>query len=98
MHELVSHRDYRGGEPPRYWRSTSGFEVDFILGDHTGVEVKAKANVSPADLKSLRALAEEGTFKRLLCVCLEPRPRRVDGITILPWKDFLEALCAGQYR
>jgi predicted AAA+ superfamily ATPase len=43
LHELVSCRDYVSGEPVSYWRSTSGFEVDFILGDHTAVEVKAKA-------------------------------------------------------
>src|SRR5438093_5583036 len=39
MHELVAYRDYVSGEPLSYWRSTSGFEVDFILGDHTGIEV-----------------------------------------------------------
>src|SRR5262249_52378923 len=33
MHELMSHHDYRAGQPLAYWRSTSGFEVDFILGD-----------------------------------------------------------------
>jgi predicted AAA+ superfamily ATPase len=97
MHELLSYRDYRSGEPLSYWRSTSGFEVDFILGDHTGVEVKAKANVSPADLRSLRAIGEEGVFKRLLCVSLEPRPRRVGELAILPLEHFLEALWAGQY-
>jgi len=42
MHELVSYSDYISGESLSYWRSTSGFEVDFILGDHTAVEVKAK--------------------------------------------------------
>jgi len=38
MHELTSYRDYLSGEPLSYWRSTSGFEVDFILGDHTAIE------------------------------------------------------------
>lgn len=42
-----------------YWRSTSGFEVDFIIDDHTAIEVKAKENLSLNDIKSLRALAEE---------------------------------------
>jgi hypothetical protein len=37
-----AYRDYASGEPLSYWRSTSGFEVDFIIGDHTAVEVKAK--------------------------------------------------------
>jgi len=97
MHELVSHRDYISGEPLSFWRTTSGFEVDFIIGDHTAVEVKAKENVSPQDIKSLRALAEEAKLKRYLCVSLEPRRRTVGGIVILPFKEFLEALWSGLY-
>ena len=98
MHELSSYVDYVSGESLGFWRSTSGFEVDFLLGDHTAVEVKAKANVSPQDLKSLKALAEEKKFKRYICVSLEPRPRKVEEISILPWKLFLEALWGGEYR
>ena len=97
MHELVSHRDYVGGETLSYWRSTSGFEVDFIMGDHTAVEVKAKESVSPQDLKSLRALAEEKKLKRYLCVSLEPRRRQVGEVTVLPWRQFLEDLWRGRY-
>lgn len=96
LHELVCHRDYRSGEPLAYWRSTSGFEVDFVIGDHTAVEVKGTANVGPSDLKGLRALAEEGVLRRLLLVSLEPRPRRVDAIEIVPLPHFLEALWAGE--
>jgi uncharacterized protein len=97
IHELMSYSDYVSGESLSYWRSTSGFEVDFIIGDHTAVEVKAKENVSSADLKPLRAFWEEKKMKRYLCVSLEPRRRRVDDITILPYKDFLEALWNGAY-
>lgn len=96
-HELISYRDYRSGEPISYWRSTSGFEVDFVLGDHTAVEVKAKENVSSSDLKPLRAIAEEGKLKRHICVSLESRPRRVEGVTILPVEEFLEGLWDGVY-
>ena len=97
MHELVSYRDYISGESLSYWRSTSGFEVDFILGDHTAVEVKAKENVSAHDLKSLRALAEEKKLKRYLCVSLGPRRRNLENITILPLREFLEALWNCEY-
>lgn len=97
MHELISHADYVSGESLGFWRSTSGFEVDFILGDHTAVEVKAKENVSPGDLRSLRALAEEKIVKRLICVSLEPRPRKVDGISVIPLTSFLRALWNGEY-
>jgi len=71
MHELSCFSDYVSGEPLSFWRSASGFEVDFIIGDHTAVEVKAKDNVSPQDLKSLRALREEKLLNRFVCVCLE---------------------------
>src|SRR5206468_11842310 len=76
LHELETQRDYGSAEPLSYWRSTSGFEVDFLIGDHTAVEVKAKENVSLQDLKPLRVLAEEKKLKRFVCVCLEPRPRK----------------------
>jgi predicted AAA+ superfamily ATPase len=98
MHELTCYRDYESGEPLAYWRSTSGSEVDFIIGDHTAVEVKAKAHLSPYDLRPLRALGEERLLKRLLCVCFEPRPRQVEGISVLPLAHFLDALWAGEYR
>ena len=97
MHELVSYSDYISGEPLSYWRSTSGFEVDFILGEHTAVEVKAKANISAPDLKPLRALAEEKKLKRYLCVSLEPRERNLENVTVLPFRDFLEALWSREY-
>lgn len=98
MHELYSYVDYVSSESLCFWRSASGFEVDFLLGDHTAVEVKAKVNVSHQDLKSLRALAEEKILKRHICVSLEPRPRKVGDISVLPWKFFLGALWAGEYR
>jgi len=97
MHELISYSDYVSGENLSYWRSTSGFEVDFIIGDHTAVEVKAKGNLSVSDLKPLRALSEEKKLKRYLCVSLEPRRRRFEDVMVLPYKDFLEALWNGEY-
>jgi predicted AAA+ superfamily ATPase len=97
LHELVAYRDYLSGEPIAHWRSASGFEVDFILGDHTAIEVKAKENIAPHDLKSLRAIAEEGRLQHHVCVSLDPRPRRVDGIAIVPVHDFLERLWDGRY-
>ena len=97
MHELISYSDDGSGESLSYWRSTSGFEVDFIIGDHTAVEVKAKENLSASDLKPLRALSEEKKLKRYLCVSLEPRRRRFEEVMVLPYRDFLEALWNGEY-
>lgn len=99
MHELTCYRDYasREEEALSYWRSTSGFEVDFIVGDHTAIEVKAKENVASSDLKSLNALAEENKLKRYLCVSLETRRRQVGKVTILPYREFLDSLWGGLF-
>jgi predicted AAA+ superfamily ATPase len=80
-----------------YWRTTSGFEVDFIIGDHTAVEAKAKKNLSPDDIKSLRKLAEERKLKRYICVSMEPRRRKIGNIDILPYQEFLALLWDGAY-
>jgi predicted AAA+ superfamily ATPase len=97
MHELLSYSAYVSGEPLSYWRSTSGFEVDFIIGDHTALEVKAKENVSDQDIKSLLALAEEKKLKHYLCISLDRRKRKVKGVTIIPFNEFLETLWDGRY-
>ncbi len=97
VHELRSYTDYVSAGTLGYWRSTSGFEVDFILGEHTAIEVKAKENVSAQELKSLRALAEEKKLKRYICVSLEPRTRIVGGISLLPYRKFLDGLWSGEY-
>lgn len=99
FHELRSYADYRLG-PARewlhYWRSTSGFEVDFILADSVGIEVKAGRDVPLRELAGLRAIQEEGKLRRLICVSREPRRRVVGGIEILPWREFLERLWADE--
>ena len=97
MHELIAYSDYVSGDSVNYWRSKSGFEVDFVIGDHSAVEVKASKNVSNQDLKSLRALAEEENLKRYLCVSLEPRTRKIDGIPVIPFEHFLSSLWNGEY-
>jgi predicted AAA+ superfamily ATPase len=97
MHELQSFSDYISGEQLSYWRSTSGFEVDFIIGGHTALEVKAKKNLSPNDIKPLRMLAEEGKLKRYICVSMELRRRKVGNIDILPYREFLDRLWGKAY-
>jgi hypothetical protein len=69
-----------------------------VLGDHTAIEVKAKATIGPRDTRSLLALAEEKRLARYLCVSLEPRRRRVGSVTILPYREFLDELWGGEYR
>jgi uncharacterized protein len=94
-HELRTYVDYRGAGELCYWRSKSGFEVDFVLDGRTAIEVKGKAPVGQRDLRGLNALREEGLLERYLVVSLERLPRTHEGIEILPWQLFLDRLWAG---
>ncbi len=97
LHEIRAWLDYTTVDADvKYWRSTSGFEVDFILADASAVEVKAKRNVAGHDLKGLRALKEETALKHYIVVSFEESPRIVDGIEIWPWDFFLRALWEGE--
>ena len=97
LNELNTWSDYQSGETLHFWRSNSGFEVDFLIGDHTAVEVKAKPTVGEQDLRSLKALRQEGIFKKFLCVSLGERHLVRDGIEILPYERFLDNLWDGVY-
>ena len=92
--EIKAFCDYHQLQTPRYWRSKSNFEVDFLF-EGVAVETKAKPVVSGRDLRGLRALREEGLFKHYILVSLEPRARVVNGIRILPWQVFLDELWDG---
>ncbi|MBM4394634.1 MAG: ATP-binding protein [Deltaproteobacteria bacterium] len=98
FHELRTCLDYRGGGGAlAYWRSTSNYEVDFVVNDVTAIEVKASGNVAERDLAGLRALREEGLLRDYVVVSLVDRPRTIDGIRILPWREFLERVWAGEF-
>jgi predicted AAA+ superfamily ATPase len=75
-----------------YWRSISGFEVDFVIDQKLAIEVKATKVIHQKHLKGLQALREENIFSRYIVVSLEERVRNVDGIEIWPWSYFLEKL------
>ena len=80
-----------------FWRSRSNMEVDFCVDERFAVEVKLSSCISDKHLKGLKALREEGIFKRYVVVCQEEHPRAVDGIEILPWKYFFECLWKDEF-
>lgn len=96
--EIIAHQHYsRLGYHLFYWHTTSGYEVDFILGDaHTLVEVKGVSQVRSHHLKGIKAFGEEYKSHQRFVVSLDSAPRLVDDILILPWKDFLEKLWGGE--
>ncbi len=79
--------------PLQYWRSSSHFEVDFIIGNKLAVEVKGTDFVTEKHLKGIRALKEEGLIQTYAVVSLDFHERLTsDGIHIWPWKIFLQKL------
>ena len=83
--------------PLQYWRSTTHFEVDFILGNQLAIEVKGTDLVTDKHLKGLRAFKEEGLVKSYCAVSLDPHERIThDGIIIYPWAVFLKKLWSRQ--
>lgn len=97
--ELRAYKAYRNPELDiTYWRTSTGYEVDFLLGEKkVALEIKSGKMVHDIDLKSLKALQEDGKVKHLLVISQEKYPRDVEGIKIIPWKIFLEMLWAGEF-
>jgi predicted AAA+ superfamily ATPase len=99
--ELKAYQSYKNPELPiTFWRTSSGFEVDFILGDKDLVlEIKGSNRVHEGDLTSIKALLEDGPVKNSVIVCLENEPRQVsNNISILPWKIFLSKLWNNEFK
>ena len=97
--ELRAYQAYRNPEMEiTFWRSSTGQEVDFILGDkQAAIEVKGSGRVHEGDIRALTALREDGPLKRCFVVSLEKHPRIIkSGIEILPWQDFLVLLWGGK--
>jgi len=97
--ELKAYQAYRNPELDiRFWRTSTGFEVDFILGSmDAAIEVKGTQKVHSGHTKSLRALMEEHSIKRAIVVSMEKQVRKLDNIIeVLPWETFLEILWSGE--
>lgn len=100
--ELQAFRSYRNQDLEiRYWRTSTGQEVDFVLNDlEVAIEVKASARVPDVALKHLSAVADDARVRHRIVVSLERQPREVadrhGNIRLLPLREFLEELWAGR--
>ncbi|MBS0290082.1 MAG: ATP-binding protein [Proteobacteria bacterium] len=84
--------------PITYWRTKTGLEVDFVIGDADfAIEVKISEQVHQQDLKGLIAFCEEFPHAQPIVVSLDKRARVLKvnqdlSIPILPWNIFLTRL------
>jgi predicted AAA+ superfamily ATPase len=97
--ELKAYQAYVNPELDiHYWRTSTGLEVDFVLGDMAAaIEIKA-GRVHEGDLGGLKALVAEYKPRRALVVSMERQRRKLDNaVEVLPWREFLAELWAGQF-
>jgi predicted AAA+ superfamily ATPase len=92
--EILAHRAYSELDyNVHFWRTKTGLEVDFILGQgEAAVEVKSASRIDSTDMRPLKTFVQEYNPQKALLVCNEQRPRVHDNIHILPWRDFLHLL------
>jgi predicted AAA+ superfamily ATPase len=95
--EILAHRSYRDLDyGVHFWRTKSGLEVDFVLGEgEVAVEVKGTSRLDTSDFRSLRAFLKDNRPRRAIVVCNERAPRVYEGIEVLPWREFLSRLWGG---
>ncbi len=99
--ELKAYQAYRNPDwPITFWRTSTGREVDFLLGDkELAIEIKGSSRVHEGDIGGLQALLEDGPVKKCCIVCLEKQPRRLEkNIEVIPWPQFIERLWAGEFK
>lgn len=96
--ELKAYLDYHQmSDSLFYWRSTSQFEVDFLIRDSLNqwiaIEVKSSSHPEVRDYKGLFAMEDDLNLKKKIVVCLSDAPRITDKkVEILPIRIFLEQL------
>ena len=85
-----------------YWRTKTGLEVDFVLGDaEMAIEIKISNQVHKQDLNGLIGFCEEHPNAQAIVISQDERARMLTVndelvISILPWKIFLKRLWDGE--
>ncbi len=99
IEEVRAYLSYKDRDDPlAFWRTTSGQEVDLIIGDmNVAIEFKSSKKVTGNHLKGLCTLKEEHNVQRAILVANEETHRKTtDGIEIMHWKKFCRELWGDQ--
>lgn len=96
--EIAAYRSYKELDYEiNYWRTKSGLEVDFVLGDgNAAIEVKGTARIDRKDSHSLRVFVNEFSPAKAFIVCNETEERVFENIRIIPYRKFLRDLWDGK--
>ena len=99
IQELIAYIGYfRPLQNLSYWRTSSGYEVDAIIGNaEVAIEIKSSGEVQSHHTKGLKAFSEEFPDCRLTLVSLDKYPRRINNIEVYPVSEFLKRLWNGDF-
>jgi predicted AAA+ superfamily ATPase len=94
--ELRAYLSYtRKKSPLCFWRTTEGYEVDFIIENEIAIEIKSSEKLSEKHFKSLKYLIEENKLKKYYLISQDPIPAKYGEIIALSWEQFLKQLWDG---
>jgi predicted AAA+ superfamily ATPase len=99
LQEIIAYIGYfRPQQNLSYWRTSSGYEVDAIIGNaETAIEIKSSDEVQSHHTKGLKAFSEEFPDARLIIVSLDKNPRKMNNVEIYPAVQFLSMLWNGSF-
>ena len=98
IQEIIAYLGYHFSEEKiTYWRSSSGYEVDCIVGNgRVAIEFKSCDEVKSRHTKGLKAFSEDYPQARLIVVSMDKYKRVMNNFEIFPATDFLIALWKGE--
>jgi predicted AAA+ superfamily ATPase len=94
IQELIAYLGYNEkDEPLSYWRTSSGYEVDAIIGaGRVAIEIKSTEEIQSRHTKGLKAFQEEFPDCRIIAISFDSRPRISNNVEVYPATDFLKKL------
>jgi len=95
LHAYLSYKKIR--KSLTFWRSKSGYEVDFLIGDNIAIEVKGTTMVKEKHCRGLNALAEDIELDSKIIISLDSKRRLLGDIEIIPYREFLQLLWENEY-
>ena len=98
MQEIIAFMSYNlSAEKISYWRTTSGYEVDCIIGHgRVAIEFKSSDEVKSRHTRGLKAFQEDFPQTRAIVVSMDKYRRELNGTEIIPVLEFLADLWGGK--
>jgi len=98
VQEMVAYLGYSySSKGLSYWRTVDNKDVDLVVGNaEVAIEIKSSENTKSSDTAGLKVFAEEFPQARLVLVSLDPYPKMLNGVEVLPVDNFFEKLWVGE--